>query len=328
VSARLRVAALAAALWSVAAGASALPVHAQGTPAPAPGVEFVAALQDALDALPAEPTVPSDDPRLQRVRAPLRLARDLAPDAAALQPIVADLDRDPAAVADARRHLETLIAAVKLPPGSVAEDPSASRRSLDDVYSQGQFAGLGRRPANDDLFSRIGSALLSFFRWLADHSVGAIGLVPTLVIAGLILAAILGYVIWRLQRSGTPIARRGFRPEPAPRGVDADDEWRLATAAAERGDHREAVRHAFRSGLLAVAEKGRLHVDAALTTSELLARARGDADLVAALAPAAAAFDRAWYSGRPVSPQDWEVARDRCQAVRTLASRSRRVSVG
>jgi hypothetical protein len=86
------------------------------------------------------------------------------------------------------------------------------------------------------------------------------------------------------------------------------------------------VRHAFRSALLAVATRGRLRVDAAWTTSELLARARGDADLLAALAPAADSFDRAWYSGRPVSQQDWELARDRCAAVRAVAA-ARRVSV-
>jgi len=291
----------------------------QQTPAPAPGVEFVAALRDALDALPAA-DVPRTDPRLDRVRAPLRLAESLAGDSTALAPIEADLDRDPAGVDDARARLQALIAAVQLPPGSVAEDPHASRTTLDDVYREGQLAGLGRRGSSDDLVSRVGRGLLDALRWLASHLVGSLGLVPTLILAGLVLAAIVGFVLLRLQRAGMPSVRR-IPAEPPARGVDPDQEWRLATEAAARGDHREAVRHAFRSALLAIAVRGRLTVDAAWTTSELLARARGDADLVAALAPAADSFDRAWYSGRPVSERDWELARDRCQAVRRLAGR-------
>lgn len=315
---RAAAVALLGVLCAVAVGAT--PAHAQqSSPAPAPGVEFVAALHDALDALPPAP-VPPADPRLDRVRAPLRLAADLAHDRTALAPISADLDRDPADVQDARTRLQALIAAVQLPPGSVAEDPHASRGALDDVYRQGQLAGLGHRRSGDDLFSRIGRALLDVLRWLASHLVGSLGLVPTLILVGLILAAVVGYVLLRLQRAGTAGVRR-VAPEPAARGVDPDDEWRLATDAAARGDHREAVRHAFRSALLAIAVRGRLAVDAAWTTSELLARARSDADLVAALAPAAASFDRAWYSGRPVTAQDWAVARDRCQALRTLAGR-------
>jgi Domain of unknown function (DUF4129) len=327
VSVRLRLAALASALWTLllaGAGTTITVAQAQSTPAPAPGVEFVAALQDALQALPPQDSVPTADPRLLRVRAPLHLARDLAPNPAAIDPILAALAGDPADVATARTRLRTLVAAVSLPTGSVAEDPHASRRALDDVYAQSQFAGLGRRPSDDDLFSRIGRGLLSFFQWLAQHTVGTIGAVPTAIIAGLVIAAIVAWVLWRMQRSGTAIGLRRSLGEPAGRGVDAEEEWRLALAAAERADHREAVRHAFRSALLAVAEKGRLQVDASLTTSELLARARGDADLVAALAPAADSFNRAWYSGRPVSAQDWEVARDRCLAVRALAARGRR----
>jgi uncharacterized protein DUF4129 len=301
--------------WTVTARAQ--------TPAPTPGVEFVAALHDALDALPPGASVPQDDPALDRVRAPLQLARQLAPSPAAVDAIIADANRDPVELTAMRQQLQTLIAAVELPPNSGAEDPAAAKHALHDVYAQGQFSGLGKRPGNNDLLGRIGEGIVSFFRWLAGHTVGALGLLPTLIIAGLILAAIIAFVVLALHRSGS--ARVGGRlgGAPLPRGVDAEDEWRLATAAAERGEHREAVRHAFRSALLAVAEKGRLQVDASQTTSELLARARGDADLVAALAPAADCFERAWYSGRPVSAQDWEVARERCLAVRALAGRSR-----
>jgi hypothetical protein len=318
--------AVAAALATLAAllATTTLAAHSTAAQAAAPGVEYVAALRDALGALPAQP-VPPHDPVLDRVRAPLHLAADLSHGGAAVAPILDDLDRNPADVGDARIRLEVLIQAAALPPGSVAADPRPAQSALAQVYAGDQFAHLGQGTSNSDLVSRIGGALLDAMRWLASHTVGSIGLVPTLVITGLLLAAILAYVVRRLQASGVATGA-GRIAEAAPRGVDADDEWRLAEAAASRGEHRQAVRHAFRSALLSIAERGRLHVDAAATTSELLARARGDADLVAALAPAADSFERAWYSGRAVSAQDWDVARRRCAAVRALAATRRRVA--
>ncbi|HXA28255.1 MAG TPA: DUF4129 domain-containing protein [Candidatus Angelobacter sp.] len=289
--------------------------------APAPGVEFVAALQDAYSALPPADTAPGNDPRLDRVRAPLLLAESLAPGSVALAPIDADLARDPADIADVRLRLRTLIDALALPPGSVAADPQAAQSALRDVYAQDAFHNVGATPSNDSIFSRIGSAFLNAVHWLADHTVGALGLVPTIVIACLLIAAIVGFVLLRLRSVGTRTPRGRALAEPAPQGLDAEAEWRRAEEAAARGEHREAVRHAFRSALLAAAQRGRLRVDASWTTSELLARARGDADLVALLAPAAASFDHAWYSGRPVSAPDWEVARERCSAVRRIAAR-------
>jgi hypothetical protein len=93
----------------------------------------------------------------------------------------------------------------------------------------------------------------------------------------------------------------------------------MAEASARQGDHRQAVRRAFRSALLSVAVRGRLMVDPSWTTHELLAATRADAALLTALAPAAASFDRAWYSGAAVTASDWDEARARCEAVRSLA---------
>jgi hypothetical protein len=295
--------------------------HGTNAQAPAPGVEFVAALQDAYDALPAADTAPNDDPRLQRVRAPLELAATLAPSSPALAPIDDDLARNPADLADARSRLRVLIDTLALPPGSVAQDPSAAQNALRDVFRQDAFSNLGAAPSNDSLFARIGRGIVDALNWLSSHTVGALGPVPALVLAALVLGAIVAYVLLRLRSAGSRAARGAALVEPLPQSLDADAEWRRAEEAAARGEHREAVRHAFRSALLASAQRGRLRVDASWTTSELLSRARGDADLVARLAPAAASFDQAWYSGRTVTAQDWEVARERCSAVRRLASR-------
>jgi len=311
--------ALAALLGAIAA--LVLATHVSNAQSAAPGVQFLAALQDAEDSLPAADSVPADDPALLRVRAPMQLAATLAPGSAALAPITADLQHDPVDLTDVRLRLRSLIDALRLPPGSVAEDPAAAQSALHDVYSQDTFANLDSTASSGSLLSRIGQAIVDAIHWIAGHTVGTLGLVPTLILAGLILGAIITYVVLRLRASGIRAPRGAVGVEPVARGLDAGAEWRSAEEAAARGDHREAVRHAFRSALLSAAERGRLHVDASWTTAELLARARGDADLVAALAPAAASFDLAWYSGRPVTAENWEVARERCSAVRHLAAR-------
>lgn len=311
---------LLAALLGVLA-ALVLATHVSNAQTAAPGVQFLAALQDAYDALPQGDTLAAGDPALLRVRAPVQLATTYAPASPALAPITADLQHDPVDLTDVRLRLRSLIDALRLPPGSVAEDPRAAQGALHDVYAQDTFHGLDSTAPSGSLLSRIGQAIVDALRWISDHTVGTIGLVPTLILTGLVIAAILTYVVLRLRASATRAPRGTLHPEPATRSLDADAEWRSAEEAAARGDHREAVRHAFRSALLSAAERGRLHVDASWTTAELLARARGDADLVAALAPAAACFDLAWYSGRPVAAQDWEVARERCSAVRRLAAR-------
>jgi Domain of unknown function (DUF4129) len=73
--------------------------------------------------------------------------------------------------------------------------------------------------------------------------------------------------------------------------------------------------------LLDVADR-RAHLDRAWTTRELLATLSTDADLLAAVAPAAASFDTAWYGGGSVGAADWDLARARCEAVRRVARRA------
>jgi hypothetical protein len=66
----------------------------------------------------------------------------------------------------------------------------------------------------------------------------------------------------------------------------------------------------------------RTRIGRAWTTREMLATLSADADLLAVLAPAAAAFDSAWYGGEPVGAAQWEIARARCEAVRQVARRA------
>ena len=209
-------------------------------------------------------------------------------------------------------RLRAVGALLALPENAVPGDAGAARRRLEGVYAEPAFAHLDRVPS-PSVLSRLFDAL----RRLVGGVTGALGPAGSLIAGGAVLLVAVALTL-RLVR-GAAGRRMRSAPEPsAPAGDDPEREWTAALAAAAAGDHREAIRRAFRSALLSVAVRGRLPVDASWTTRELLARAAGDADLLAALAPAAAAFDRAWYSGAAAGEADWLVARDRCAAVRRI----------
>jgi hypothetical protein len=246
---------------------------------------------------------------------------------AVLDPVVADLDGGAAGVETARRRLDALSSTLALPPGSTCRVDSAPARGLlHDVYASPVFANLDQN-TQPSFLERIGQGamwaithLRDALAWLFSHMAGALGVVGTIALAAVVLLALAAFAAWRLARV-LGVAPARLRDEPAAEGTDPDTEWALALRAASRGDYREAIRRAFRSALLDAADRGRLRLDAAWTTRELLASISADADLLTALAPASAAFDYAWYSGHAVDGDDWERARARCQAVRAMARR-------
>ncbi len=180
------------------------------------------------------------------------------------------------------------------------------------MYASSVFADLDQNQP-PSLFERIGAAI----NWILSHLFGLLGSGGSILLGLLVLGAIAAFVVYRLR--GVAGGRRALgSEEPATSGDDPDHEWQLALAAAQRGDHREGIRRAFRSALLEIADR-RAHVDRAWTTRELLATLSVDADLLAVVAPAAASFDQAWYSGAPVGVEDWDIARGRCEAVRRVA---------
>ena len=231
----------------------------------------------------------------------------------ALQSVLDDLRAAPPRLDDARSRLDAAIHVLEEPSGAVCgADTSAAGAALHDVYRSPVFADLDRWPAQQPASSQPAKV-----SWPVAALVA--------LVVGLLIAALVAFVVWRLRGIAVPVEASTRRVEPPGSGTDPDVEWRLAAEAAAAGDHREAVRRAFRGALLDVAVAGRMSVSASATTRELLAQARGDADLVAALAPAADSFDRAWYSGEPVTAADWEQARGRCEAVRRLARMRREV---
>jgi hypothetical protein len=180
------------------------------------------------------------------------------------------------------------------------------------VYASSVFADLDQNQP-PSIFSRIGAVI----NWILTHLFDLLGSGGSIALGVIVLGGLLAFVIYRFR--GVAGGRRAVgSEEPATAGNDPDREWQLALAAAQRGDNREAIRRAFRSALLEVADR-RTYIDRAWTTRELLATLSTDADLLAVVAPASASFDKAWYGGGTVDAADWDVARTRCEAVRSVA---------
>jgi hypothetical protein len=233
----------------------------------------------------------------------------------ALQPVVDDLSAVPPEVADARTRLAAMSATLAYAPHSACNyDGAAARNTLHHVYASPAFSHLDDSNANS-----IVGAILSFLAGLLNGATAALGGVPGILLAIAVLGAG-ALVAWRRWHGSA--ASRGARvDEPLAAGDDPDAEWRAAERAAAAGDHREAIRRAFRSALIEVALRSRVHLDAAWTTRELLARCDAGGDVLVALAAAASLFERAWYGGRAVAAADWILAAERCATVRLLARR-------
>lgn len=259
----------------------------------------------ALAAVPAQPVA---------ALTALTEAEDLVPSTVpVLAPIIGGLTSTPPDVIGTRQHLDLLTTTLALPPGSACNvDSQDAENVLHSVYASHVFADLDQNQP-PSIFERIGAVV----NWILSHLFGLLGTSGSILLGAMVLAAIAAFVIYRLR--GVAGGRRALgTDEPATAGDDPEQEWQLGLAAARRGDHREAIRRAFRAALLDVADR-RAHLDRAWTTREMLATLSADADLLAVVAPAAASFDKAWYGGAPVSAADWAVARGRCEAVRRVA---------
>ena len=273
---------------------------------------YIGLLDPADAALTAEPAQPV------AALTALTQAEELAPSTApVLAPIIAGLTSTPPDVSGSRQRLDLLTKTLALPAGSACNvDSQDAENLLHSVYASPRFCRSRPEPGAVVDFAQIGAAI----NWVLSHLYGLLGNGGSIALGLLVLALIAAFVIYRLR--GVAGGRRAKQSqEPATAGDDPDNEWGLALAAAQRGDHREAIRRAFRSALLDVTGR-RARIDRAWTTREMLATISADADLLAVVAPAAAAFDSAWYGDVPVDAADWDAARARCEAVRKVARRS------
>ena len=295
-----------AGLAAILAVLTAAPAAAAGCPA----LDYQAGLSVAATDLGRTP------PDLAGAQREIQVVAQVAGgDVPALQPVFADLAAAPPAITDAEQRLASMSATLAYPAGSVCnENAGAARSALHATYSSPDFRHLDD-PPQTSLLAQVAGFVQRLIAALG-RALGPLGaILLALVVVGLGLL-----VAWRLWRSSAAL-RGAVLDEPATPGDDAGAEWDAAEAAAARGDYREATRRAFRSALVDVAVRGHLHLDAAWTSRELLERIDAAPEVLVSLAAAAELFQRAWYSGRPVSEKDWSAAAERCRTVRRLAGR-------
>ena len=235
----------------------------------------------------------------------------------ALQPVLDDLSVQPPQLDDATSRLSGMSATLAYPPHSTCVvDATPAESALHDVYGSPAFRHL-----DDTAQGNLLDTILGFISSLFSRAAGALGPGGAALVGLLVLVAAL-WLAWRRWHAAAPGSDAAVR-ELAEVGDDPDREWAIAERAAARADYREAVRRAFRATLIDVALSGGVRIDAAWTTRELLPRCRASGDALAALVAAAALFEQAWYSGRPVDAAAWAQARDRCATARRLARASR-----
>ncbi|MBJ7609399.1 MAG: DUF4129 domain-containing protein [Candidatus Dormibacteraeota bacterium] len=295
----------------VAATVAVLSMLVSATSAAAAGcasIDYQATLVSATHALLA---TPPDVPAAQaEITTLLQADGSRGP---ALQPVLDDLATAPPDIEDAQTRLSSMSAALAYPAHSTCNvDGGAARSALHDVYASPAF-----RQLDDSTQPGLLDTLLKAIASIFSRAAGALGPTGGLLLS-LTVLALLALVAWR-RWHGSAAQHSPRLMEPAAGGDDPDAEWQAAERAALAGEHREAVRRAFRAALLDVALRGRVHIDAAWTTRELLGRVHADGDVLVALAAAAALFERAWYSGRAVTAADWQTASERCAGVRRMA---------
>jgi len=290
------------------AGATALALGSVPATAAGCSAGYAAQLDQVRGQLEAGGSIPAAVERLRELG-----SADAA--SSALAPVIADLQSGDAAGAE--QLLATTAATLEVVPGSDCTGLTPSdRHALSGVYASPSFANLDQPPSPNwlqQIVAALGNAL--------GGVLGALGPLGAGVLAALLLAVVIAIAAWRMRQVVAGGGELPAEPSAPPPGVDAEREWGRALAASDGGDFRAAIRHGFRSALVSLAQRGRLPVQPAWTTPELLAHARGDPELTAQLAPASAGFDRAWYSEAPVHAEDWEEVRGRCQAIRGLAGR-------
>jgi hypothetical protein len=199
--------------------------------------------------------------------------------------------------AQALARLETVAAQLA---ASAADDSAARLALLDGIFARREFTQaeslierLWRhfRQWLDSLFpeqSGAGSAAV-------DGALTALGWAVTAAALALIVF-LLSYWLQGILRGfvdetslGTAGAGDGEMP------ATAAEARRQASALAQQGSYRLAVRQLYLSALLALEERRLVALDRSLTNRELLAGAAGNAPLQEQLAPVVETFDDVWY---------------------------------
>jgi hypothetical protein len=137
-----------------------------------------------------------------------------------------------------------------------------------------------------------------------------------LVVGGLLLAGVIGYLLLGLRRNLAAEARAADDDPEA--GLTARTALDQAGEIARGGDYRAAMRYLYLSALLWLDERDMLRYDRALTNREYLDRLRDNAMLHERLRPVVETFDQVWYGHMPLDAQSFAAYRAQVEALRDV----------
>ena len=169
----------------------------------------------------------------------------------------------------------------------------------------------------DDLLERIRPRQRTSAGGAAGRIVGSVAGWAIVVVGSLLLAVLLSY--WLRRLLGGILTDSVARPcrtgsgEPA----TATEARKLASAQAQSGDYRQAVRSLFLSALLHLREGGLLHYADSQTNRELLASLPPQSSARPHLEPVVETFDRVWYGIREPDEQTFNAYRREVNALMT-----------
>jgi hypothetical protein len=213
--------------------------------------------------------------------------------------ILADLNRDPPDVPDARDRLAALSRAARSP--AFVPSPGRAQQAIRDILAQPRYAAIRQGPSLGD---RIRDLLLRLLVWLFEGlgqvlsgpAFGPLAVLAALVLLGVAVVVVRGFRWGGRREARLAAAAAGAEARARDRFLEAD---RLAAA----GDLEAAVR-ALAGAVAAALGDDRTWERSPLTVRELFAGAP-DPD---ALRPLLVAFELTVYGGRPPSPAAYERA--------------------
>ena len=240
--------------------------------------------------------------------------------AAALAEAERSPQTDDIAVQQAKQRLALLREAAEgfsKPPPEVLQ-AGRPRAQLDHILSAREFQGLHGPSWLDTLKARIYNWIAKQFRKIF----GRVSLSPTAgnLIAWTLIslaALLLAYAaVKALLRTGphSQIDLRG-----ASTGGWGWRDWlRTARAAAERGDHREAIHAAYWAGIARLEETHLLPEDRSRTPRESLRLVKRDNAVFLPLTRLTSRFELIWYGLHAATPADWADAVQQLEALGCL----------
>ncbi len=202
-----------------------------------------------------------------------------------------------------------VIARLASAAGGNGVDPDEARRQARDILDQRRYQPADVPRPFEGVLEWLGDRLRPIGDVLDDLLSSGIGRV--VLAAGLValVATVATAIARRRGRVGTAVRRRA-RDGAVDESLDPGVLEREADAAERAGDLDRALRLRFRAGLLRLDDVGAITFRPSLTSGQVARRLRQPTfdDL-------AVTFDGVAYGGRPASPDDVRVARERWPVV-------------